>query len=197
MITDINSAWKELHERIASCRKCRLCETRINTVPGEGPINARVVIVGEAPGQEEDESGRPFVGKAGRLLTDILEKGGDIRRNSIYITNTVKCRPPENRNPSSDEIRACSEYLEAQLLLLHPDIVVTMGNVPTQALLGTKQGITSQRGTFVNGWRGIRLFPMFHPSYLLRNDSREFGSPRYLMWQDVKNLKTAIDKLEN
>ena len=197
MITDINSAWKELHERIASCTKCKLCKTRHNTVPGEGPqINCRVVIIGEGPGQEEDETGRPFVGKAGRLLTDILEKGGDIRRNSIYITNMVKCRPPENRNPEPDEIKACSDFLEAQLLLLHPDIVVTMGNVPTKPLLNTKQGITSLRGEFID-WRGIKLFPMFHPSYLLRNESKAVGSPRYLMWQDVKKLKAAIDKLEN
>ena len=195
-MTDIKTAWEELHRRIASCTKCELCKTRINTVPGEGPIDTRVVIVGEGPGQEEDESGRPFVGKAGRLLTDILEKGGDIRRNSLYITNTVKCRPPENRNPKPEEISACRDFLEAQLLLIHPDIVVTMGNVPTQALLNTKNGITSLRGQWID-WRGIKLFPMFHPSYLLRNESKAVGSPRYLMWQDVRELKAKIDELEN
>ena len=195
-MTDINSVFEELHGKIASCTKCGLCRTRTNTVPGEGPLNCRAVIVGEGPGQEEDESGRPFVGKAGRLLTDILEKGGDIRRNSIYITNTVKCRPPENRNPKPEETNACREYLEAQLLLLHPDIVVTMGNIPTQSLLGTKQGITSLRGQWID-WRGIKLFPMFHPSYLLRNESKAVGSPRYLTWQDVRELKAKIDELEN
>lgn len=193
-MTDINSAFEELKRRIASCTKCELCKTRINTVPGEGPINSRVVIVGEGPGQEEDESGRPFVGKAGRLLTDILEKGGNIRRDSLYITNTVKCRPPENRNPNAKEIESCRDFLEAQLLLLHPDIVVTLGNVPTQALLNTKQGITNLRGTWIK-WRGIKLFPMFHPSYLLRNESKAQGSPRYLTWQDVKDLKAKIDEL--
>ena len=193
---DINSAFDELHKRIASCNNCELCHTRINTVPGEGPFNSRVVIVGEGPGQEEDETGRPFVGKAGRLLTDILEKGGNIRRNSIYITNTVKCRPPNNRNPNTQEINSCRNYLEAQLLLIHPDIVVTMGNVPTRALLNTTDGITNLRGTFID-WRGIRLFPMFHPSYLLRNESKAVGSPRYLMWQDVMKLKAEIDRLEN
>lgn len=195
-MTDINSVFEELHAQIASCTKCELCRTRTNTVPGEGPLNCRVVIVGEGPGQEEDESGRPFVGKAGRLLTDILEKGGNIRRDSLYITNTVKCRPPDNRNPNVKEIESCRDFLEAQLLLLHPDIVVTLGNVPTQALLNTKQGITNLRGKWID-WRGIKLFPMFHPSYLLRNESKAVGSPRYLMWQDVKDLKAKIDALKD
>ncbi len=193
---DIKSAWEELHRRIESCTKCELCNTRHCTVPGEGPIDSRVVIIGEGPGQEEDESGKPFVGKAGRLLTDILEKGGGIDRRSLYITNMVKCRPPANRNPKPEEISACRDFLEAQLLLIHPDIVVTMGNVPTQPLLNTKQGITSLRGQWQD-WRGIKLFPMFHPSYLLRNESKAVGSPRYLMWQDVKELKAEIDKLKN
>lgn len=195
-MTDINSVFEELHAQIASCTKCELCRTRTNTVPGEGPLNCRVVIVGEGPGQEEDESGRPFVGKAGRLLTDILEKGGNIRRDSLYITNTVKCRPPDNRNPNVKEIESCRDFLEAQLLLLHPDIVVTLGNVPTQALLNTKQGITTLRGTWID-WRGIKLFPMFHPSYLLRNESKAVGSPRYLTWQDVRDLKAKIDELKD
>ena len=195
-MTDIKTAWEELHRRIASCNKCELCKTRINTVPGEGPTDSRVVIIGEGPGQEEDESGRPFVGKAGRLLTDILEKGGGIDRKKLYITNMVKCRPPGNRNPNAEEVNACRDFLEAQLLLIHPDIVVTMGNVPTQPLLNTKNGITSLRGRWID-WRGIKIFPMFHPSYLLRNDSKAPGSPKALTWQDVRELKAKIDKLEN
>ena len=195
-MTDINLVFEELHKKIASCTKCELCQTRINTVPGEGPLNCRVVIVGEGPGQEEDESGRPFVGKAGRLLTDILEKGGNIRRDSLYITNMVKCRPPNNRNPNTKEVEACRDFLEAQLLLLHPDIVVTLGNVPTQPLLNTKQGITTLRGKWIN-WRGIKLFPMFHPSYLLRNESKAPGSPKDLTWQDVRDLKAKIDELKD
>lgn len=191
---DINSAFEELHKRIAVCTKCALCAERHNTVPGEGNINGRVVIVGEGPGREEDETGRPFVGRAGRLLTDILEKGGHISRSSLYITNVVKCRPPENRDPAEEEIEACREFLEAQLLLLHPDIVVTLGNVPTRALLNSKQSITYLRGKWQT-WRGIQLFPMFHPSYLLHNESKAVGSPRYLMWQDVIELKSKIDEL--
>ncbi|MBQ3446740.1 MAG: uracil-DNA glycosylase [Synergistaceae bacterium] len=195
MSIDINEAWDELKRRVSECQKCGLCKKRNKTVFGEGPTDCRVVIVGEGPGADEDATGKPFVGKAGQLLTSILEDGGKIPRNTLYITNTVKCRPPENRNPTKEEAQACSEFLEAQLLLLHPDIVVTLGNIPTQFLLKTTQGITSLRGTWVN-WRGIKLFPMFHPSYLLRNESRAPGSPKYLTWQDVKALKAEIDKLQ-
>lgn len=195
MSIDINTAWEELKRRVNDCHKCPLCNKRHNTVFGEGPeLNCRVMIIGEAPGFEEDIQGRPFVGKAGQLLTGILENGGKIPRETVYITNTVKCRPPENRNPKPEEMQACSDFLEAQLLLLRPDIVVTLGNVPTQLLLMTSQKISSLRGQWL-GWRGIRLFPMFHPSYLLRNDSRAEGSPKYLTWQDVKALKAEIDKL--
>lgn len=197
MTMDINTAWEELKQKVNECRKCGLCEKRHNTVFGEGPTeNCRVVIVGEGPGADEDATGRPFVGKAGMLLTSILENGGKISRDTLYITNVVKCRPPDNRNPTREESSACSEFLEAQLALLHPDIVVTLGNVPTQWLLKTTQGITSLRGQWVD-WRGIKLFPMFHPSYLLRYDSRSKGSPKDLTWHDVRALKAKIDSLQN
>ncbi len=192
---DINTAWDELKERVAACKKCGLCETRNNTVFGDGNINSRVVIIGEAPGEEEDATGLPFVGKAGQLLTAILEKGGSIPRKSVYIANVVKCRPPDNRNPNLQEVSACREYLDAQLLLLRPMIVVTLGNVPTQAILRTSTGITSLRGRWFD-WRGVKVFPMFHPSYLLRNDSRAKGSPKDLTYQDVKALKKKIDEIE-
>lgn len=196
MNIDINTAWDELKRRVSECQKCGLCKKRHNTVFGEGPeVNCKVVLIGEGPGADEDLTGKPFVGKAGQLLTSILENGGKILRKSIYITNIVKCRPPENRNPTREEAQACSEYLEAQLLLLHPEIVVTLGNVPTQFLLKTTQGITNLRGKWIE-WRGIQLFPMFHPSFLLRNESRAEGSPKFLTWQDVKSLKTKIDELQ-
>lgn len=195
MIMDINEAWNELRRRVSECRRCALCETRHNTVVGEGPVNCKCVIVGEAPGEEEDLSGRPFVGPAGRLLTDILEKGGSIPRDSVYITNVVKCRPPNNKDPDQKYIDACSEFLEAQLLLLHPEIIVTLGNVPTKALLNTTDGITKLRGEF-KPFRGVRIYPMFHPSFLLRNqgDTSTTG-PKYLTWRDVQKLKTALDEL--
>ena len=195
MSIDINSAWNELKERVKNCQKCGLCETRHNTVFGEGPeINCKVMIIGEAPGEDEDISGRPFVGKAGQLLTGILENGGGIKRNSVYIANVIKCRPPENRNPNVNEMTLCNEYLEAQLLLLRPQIIVTMGNVPTQWLLKSKHGITKLRGQWFD-WRGIKLLPMFHPSFLLRNDSRAPGSPKDLTWKDIRALKAKIDEI--
>ena len=191
---DINTVWQELRERVAACKKCGLCDGRTNTVFGDGSINSKVVIIGEAPGEEEDATGHPFVGKAGQLLTAILEKGGNIPRQSVYITNVVKCRPPKNRDPEPKEMFLCREYLEAQLLLLRPQIVVTMGNISTRAILHTSTGITSLRGQWFN-WRGIKVFPMFHPSYLLRNESRAKGSPKDLTYQDIKALKAEIDKL--
>ena len=197
---NINSAWEELKQRVAACRGCDLCKTRTNTVLGEGPIDSKVVIIGEAPGKQEDLKGRPFIGSAGDLLTKILENGGGIARNSVYITNTVKCWPPpedkakENGKPTTEQILKCIHFLEAQLLLLRPKIIVTMGNIPTQALLKTSVGITQLRGNW-REWRGIKLFPMFHPSYLLRNDGRYEGSPKWLTNIDVKALKVEIDKL--
>lgn len=196
MSIDINSAWEELKNRVQNCQKCKLCENRHNTVFGEGPVeNCKVMIIGEGPGEEEDLSGRPFVGPAGQLLTKILEQGGGIPRNSVYIANIVKCRPPNNRNPAQEEMLACNEYIEAQLLLLHPKIVVAMGSISAQWLLKSKQGITKLRGQWLD-WRGIKLFPMFHPSYLLRNASRAKGSPKDLTWQDIKALKLKIDELD-
>ena len=195
MSIDINSAWDELKNRVQNCQKCKLCEQRHNTVFGEGPVeNCKVMIIGEGPGEEEDLSGRPFIGPAGQLLTKILEQGGGIPRSSVYIANIVKCRPPDNRNPEQEEMLACSEYIEAQLLLLRPKIVVAMGNISAQWLLKSKQGITKLRGQWLD-WRGIKLFPMFHPSYLLRNASRAKGSPKDLTWQDIKALKLKIDEI--
>ena len=192
---DTKSLWDELKLKVQNCNKCELCRTRNKTVFGNGPTeNPLFVIVGEAPGEDEDKTGMPFVGRAGDLLTAILQRGGGINREKVYITNVVKCRPPENRNPSLTEQSACSEYLEAQLLLLRPKVVVTMGNVPTQWLFKTQLGITKLRGKWFP-WRGIELFPMFHPSYLLRNSSNEIGSPKYLTWQDVQALRKKIDSL--
>ncbi|MBQ7155470.1 MAG: uracil-DNA glycosylase [Synergistaceae bacterium] len=193
MITDINSAWEELRKRVEACTKCGLCQTRNNIVFGEGPVNSKCVIIGEAPGEEEDMSGRPFVGKAGQLLTKILENGGGIPRASVYITNTIKCRPPNNRNPNTDETDACREYWEAQLLLIQPSIIVTMGNIPTKALTNTQRGITTIRGVWQK-WRGIDLLPMYHPSYLLRREGDL--TVRKQTWDDVKSLKAKLAALK-
>lgn len=187
------AAWEELRGRVAACRRCGLCETRTNTVFGQGAVHTPIVMVGEGPGADEDVQGLAFVGRAGQLLTKILSAAG-IDRESVFITNVVKCRPPNNRTPTQEEMLKCGDFLEAQLLLLRPRILVCLGNTPLKWLLRTSEGITALRGRWFD-WRGVQLFPMFHPSYLLRNDSRQKGSPKDLTWQDVQNLKARLDEI--
>ena len=160
---------------------------------GEGNPDSNLVIIGEAPGEDEDLSGRPFVGRAGQLLDRILESVG-IRREDIYITNIVKYRPPGNRNPTPAEVTASEPLLHEQLKLIRPQIIATLGNVPTQYFLNSKDGITKTHGQWFE-WHNIRVFPLYHPAYLLRNPSREKGKPKWQMWQDMKELKSALDNL--
>ena len=188
-----DAAWEELRGRVAACRRCGLCEARTNTVFGQGAVRTPIVMVGEGPGADEDAQGLAFVGRAGQLLTKILSAAG-IDRESVFITNVVKCRPPNNRTPTQEEMLKCGDFLEAQLLLLRPRILVCLGNTPLKWLLRTSEGITALRGRWFD-WRGVQLFPMFHPSYLLRNDSRQKGSPKDLTWQDVQNLKARLDEI--
>lgn len=177
-----------------ACQKCGLCSTRTNTVFGEGNFNAKLMMIGEGPGEDEDKTGRPFVGRAGQLLTKILDAAG-IDRKDIFIANVVKCRPPNNRVPNQDEMLKCGEFLEAQILLIRPKILVALGNTSLKYFFKTNSGISKLRGQWLN-WRGIPLFPMFHPSYLLRDDSRAFGSPKELTWRDVQELKKKLDGLD-
>jgi uracil-DNA glycosylase family 4 len=182
---------EEISEKVRSCTKCRLSENRTKAVPGEGDEDSNLLFVGEGPGRQEDQQGRPFVGRAGNKLNDILSSVS-LKRSQVYITNIVKCRPPENRAPKSDEIESCLPYLEAQIAEINPSIIATLGNSATKTLLETEEGITSARGNFYS-WRGeIQVFPMFHPSYLLRNPSKEKGSPKYQTWQDIKKIKKAL-----
>jgi DNA polymerase len=177
-----------------NCELCRLKESRTQVVPGEGDPQADLIFIGEAPGEVEDRQGRPFVGPAGQLLDKILESAG-FKREEVYITNMVKCRPPLNRTPQRDEIEACWPYLDAQIRHLKPKIIVALGNVPAQFLLKTTEGITALRGQFFRWREGIEIFPMFHPSYLLRNPSKEKGSPKYLTWQDIQRVKERLSEL--
>ena len=196
MNIDINSAWAELKQKVENCTRCGLCQSRKHTVFGEGPVpHCRCMIIGEAPGAEEDDEGRPFVGPAGQLLTKILENGGHIERSSVYITNTIKCRPPKNRNPLQEEKFECNEYLEAQIMLLQPEVIVTLGNVPTQWLLNVSDGITKLRGQWID-WRGIKLLPMYHPSYLLRQEGGKELKAKQETWDDVRKLKAKLDTLK-
>ena len=195
MDINITSAWDLLKSKIQACRKCELCKERNNVVVGSGPVeNCRCVIIGEAPGEDEDRQGKPFVGAAGQLLTKILWNGGGINRNSLYITNAVKCRPPGNATPQNEHLIACNDFLEAQLLLLQPSVIVTLGNVPTQWLLKTKTGITALRGKWLK-WRGLDLLPMFHPSYLLRQSGKVEKELKKLTWDDVKSLRLKLEEL--
>lgn len=190
---DKKLAWAELENKVTNCTRCDLCSSRKNPVFGQGNKEASLVLVGEGPGAEEDERGEAFVGKAGKLLTQILSSV-KIKREDVFITNVVKCRPPENRNPAPDEMMACSPFLEAQLALLNPKIVLCLGNTPTRWLLRTSEGITALRGSWFQ-WRGIHLLPMFHPSFLLRNESRKKGSPKELTWRDITMVRQKLDEI--
>ncbi|MFB3765506.1 MAG: uracil-DNA glycosylase family protein [Methanotrichaceae archaeon] len=154
----------DLRSRIISCPLCRLCESRTNAVPGEGPKDARIMLIGEAPGAEEDRTGRPFVGRAGRLLDRLLAEAG-IERSQVFITSAVKCRPPNNRKPKRDEMEICVRtYLRPQMGVINPRAVCLMGNVASFAVIG-KQGVTSIRGQIFDG----RFLITFHPAAVLRN----------------------------
>lgn len=187
--------WDPLTQEAAGCTRCPLHTGRTHVVFGEGNLKSPVMFVGEGPGEQEDLSGRPFVGRAGQLLDKILE-AAHIPRESVYITNMVKCRPPGNRNPQRDEIDACWPFLSRQIQLIAPKIIVSLGNVPTQFFLKTTQGITKTRGQFYPWKGGIEVFPMYHPSYLLRNPSREKGSPKHQAWQDIQTIKARMDEIK-
>lgn len=164
---------------IAACRKCGLCDTRTNTVPGEGLATARLVVVGEGPGRTEDETGRPFVGRAGELLTKILA-AIDLPRAQVFICNVVKCRPPENRQPQFDEIAACLPFLYRQIELVKPKVILAMGGTAAQTLLDTKQSLGALRN-HIHRFRGIPLVVTYHPAALLRNPNWKRPT-----WDDVR-----------
>ena len=177
-------------ERRAAIKPPALLELSDRLVFGDGDPDADLLVVGEAPGEEEDLSGRPFVGRAGQLLDKVLA-AVEIDRADVYVTNMVKFRPPGNRNPRPEEIAASVPLLLEQIRCVRPQVIATLGNVPTQWFLGSKEGITRLRGQWAE-WHGVRVLPMYHPAYLLRNPSREVGSPKWQTWQDVKALKAAL-----
>lgn len=187
-----------VYNKCSVCTKCPLYKTKHHTVFSDGVPNPKLMLVGEAPGYNEDMQGKPFVGKAGQLLDKIFASVGLSRKEHVYICNTIKCRPPENRNPLPDEKAACQEYLQAQIDIIKPKIILLCGNVAVQSILGNAGGITHIRGKWFNGGEnvhGAKLMPIFHPSYLLRNDSRKKGSPKWLMWQDIQEIKRVYDSL--
>lgn len=171
---------------IAACTKCKLCEGRTNTVPGEGSADARLVVIGEGPGRTEDETGRPFVGRAGELLTKILE-AIKLPRHQVFICNIVKCRPPENRLPQYDEIAACLPFLYRQLELVKPKVILAMGGTAAQSLLNTKQSLGALRNQ-IHRFRGIPVIVTYHPAALLRNPNWKRPT-----WDDVRIAARLLD----
>lgn len=184
---------EKIKEKCENCRKCPLYKTRTNTVFSDGKPNHNIILIGEAPGFYEDQKGLPFVGKAGQLLDKIFESVGLSRERDVYICNIIKCRPPDNRDPLPEEKEACREYLDAQLEILQPKIILLCGRIALNSMTDITLGITKVRGQWVDGPNGAKMMPIFHPSYLLRNDSREKGSPKWLMWQDIKEIKRVYD----
>jgi len=181
--------WEALETEVAQCTKCGLCKTRSQTVFGSGNKNADWMIVGEAPGQSEDQQGLPFVGKAGQLLTEML-RAIDLDREQVFITNVVKCRPPANRDPKPIEIETCKPYLLRQLALIKPKIILALGRVAAQALLNTDEPIGKLRGK-IHALNDTPVVVVYHPAYLLRSllDKRKAWADLKLAMQTVKNIK--------
>lgn len=185
----------EIASRIAGCRRCRLCETRTNTVPGEGNPYAGLLFVGEAPGHDEDVQGRPFVGKAGQLLDRMLASV-NLDREKAYIANVIKCRPPNNRTPEPDEQTACIPFLRAQYSVIRPKIVVCLGATAARKLIDPNIRITRDRGQWTEKG-GVWFLPTYHPSFLLRENSDQHRR-KYEAWQDLlllsDKLKTMVQE---
>lgn len=181
-------SWAQLMEDIGGCEKCRLCESRNNVVPGEGNPRARLMFIGEGPGQEEDRQGRPFVGPSGELLTKMIHAIG-LERSDVYICNIVKCRPPRNRNPEPDEAAACLNYLRAQVALVRPLIVVLLGKVACTYTLNEPVFITRDHGKWYER-KGIWFMPTFHPSALLRDSDKKRDA-----WEDFKKVRDKLNEL--
>lgn len=181
------NSWEELEKECSICKKCKLYMSRMKVVIGVGNREADIMFIGEGPGADEDRLGEPFVGKAGKLM-DMALQGLGIKREELYIANVVKCRPPDNRNPENDEVEACKEYLETQINLVNPKIIVLLGNVALKNILGKEYGITTSRGKWIER-EGIVYMPTFHPAALLRDDSKKID-----FWNDLKTVKERIQR---
>ena len=179
------TAWQLLSSEAHDCTKCRLSATRKNVVFGVGNPNADLMFIGEAPGRDEDEKGEPFVGRAGQLLTDII-KAMKLTRDDVYIANVIKCRPPENRNPEPDELDACRPYIQRQVELVNPKVIVTLGRFGLQSLTGKSYSVGSVRGQWLE-YNGIKLMPTYHPAYLLRNPAAKKD-----VWADMKKVMAEL-----
>lgn len=194
MATDSAAGLRKIEEEVHKCRKCELGQTRISTVPGEGCPDARIMFIGEAPGAEEDDLGRPFVGSAGKLFEKILGAMG-LKRSEVFICNILKCRPPGNRNPKPEEVASCLAYLNRQIELIDPEVIVALGAQATKTLLGVKTAIGQLRGRFQDYYTSedaepIKLMPTYHPAYLRRNYSVD---NRTNVWEDMKKVLIELE----
>ena len=179
--------WEQLEADSRQCNKCRLCKTRNNVVFGTGNKNADLMFIGEGPGADEDLQGKPFVGKAGKLMNMAFEAIG-LEREDVYIANIVKCRPPSNRNPENDETMACLNYLRNQVILVRPKVIVLLGSVALKNILGQEYGITASRGKWIEK-KGILYMPTWHPAALLRDETKKIDF--------IKDLKLVMDRMKN
>ena len=188
---------QEIYAAVAQCSACVLGQTRTHPVAGEGPEelsrltnSVEVMVIGEGPGADEDRQGRPFVGRAGQLLDKMLEAIQLSRKTNCYITNVVKCRPPQNRDPAPEERSCCAAFLDAQIRLLRPKMILVMGRIAAQHLLQTSDGIGKLRGRFFD-YQGIPLMPTYHPSALLRDESLKRPA-----WEDLKRFRARLHELQ-
>jgi len=180
-----NDTLQRIREDIGDCKRCKLCEQRTNIVFGSGSGKAELVFVGEGPGHDEDVQGLPFVGRAGKLLTQMIEAMG-LRRDDVYICNVVKCRPPQNRAPEPDEVGTCSPFLFRQLAVIRPKAIVCLGATAFQSLMGSKMSISKLRGQWMD-FRGAPMLATYHPAYLLRNPNAKGD-----VWEDLKKVMAHL-----
>ena len=185
------SGLNEINREIFNCRKCNLHKTKTNYVPGEGSSNPDILFIGEGPGETEDKFGRPFIGKAGQILDRIIEKMG-YTRETVFIGNIVKCRPPGNRDPLKDEVHACLPYLKDQIMVLKPKVLVCLGKVAFNNLMGTSSPITSVRGKIFS-FNDVPVVPTFHPSYILHKRAKEEKSrAKWDIWNDMQKVLELV-----
>ncbi|MCA1579468.1 MAG: uracil-DNA glycosylase [Acidobacteria bacterium] len=185
-LTRSNETFEQIHAEIGDCTRCPLHLERTHVVHTEGNRKARLMFVGEAPGADEDAQARPFVGRAGQLLTKIIEAIG-LKREEVLIGNVNRCRPPQNRAPMPDEAVTCKPFLEREIAIVQPDVIVVLGNTAMKNLLDTREGITRARGRF-HDYKGIKVMPTFHPAYLLRDPSKKRET-----WEDLKKVRDYLD----
>jgi len=197
---DRDPALAQLASDCQACRRCSLGASRLNVVVSRGNPQARLMVIGEGPGAQEDELGQPFVGRSGQLLDLMLESVGIHSNRDAYVCNIVKCRPPENRKPTALEMAACRPWLDQQIALVDPQVILLAGATAVEGLLGIKGGITKLRGQWRQGEGGSLesrwLMPIFHPSYLLRNPSKERGAPKWLTWHDLQDVQRRLVQLQ-